>query len=127
MDEKEDDLLKTIPKDAHVTLALLVRDMQHLTKAVDQNNGLTTKFLDLIDRKVDMKLYMQDKDHLNGRIDKHDGRLTKIENDQENGKIATRAKQEEREKILGLTKGTWITIIQIIQILVLLGYIGATK
>jgi hypothetical protein len=123
--DNEEDLLKSLPKDAHVTLALIVRDMQHLTKSVDANNGLTTKFLDLIANKVDTKLYMQNNDHLNGRLDRHDTRILKLENEQENGKLVTKAKQEEREKILGLTRGTWLVIIQVFQILALLGYIGS--
>jgi hypothetical protein len=127
MDDEQtiENIFKQMPEDDRIKLALLVREVQSMRGDVKQLNGNINKFIEISDRKIDRDVYLSDKTHWEDRYQKAEGRIQKLENQHENWKIAKEAKSEEREKILGLSKGAWITIVQVVQILVLLGYIGS--
>lgn len=128
MDDEQsiENIFKQMPEDDRIKLAILVREVQSMRGDVKQLNGNINKFIEISDRKIDRDVYLADKAHWEDRHQKAEARILKLENQHENWKIAKEAKQEERDKILGLTKGTWLAIIQVFQILALLGYIGAT-
>lgn len=116
--------MQNLPEDDHVKLALLIREVQSLGKHVFNLNDSVAKFIELTDKKVDKQIYIEDKKHNERLHDLMDRRVKKLENEHENAQVARAAKKEQKDKILGVSKGAWFVIMQVVNLFVLLGILG---
>lgn len=96
-----------------------------MNKNLIRVNSHINKFIDVSDRKVDKQVYLADRDHQAEWNKMLEGRVTSLENTHENLKITKEALEKQKSKFFGITKEVWVTIIQIIQILVIFGLIGS--
>lgn len=120
-----DEILNKLPEDDHVKLALVIRELQSMNKQLGGFGEQINKFIDITDRKVDKEVYLSDREHQSDWNKMLEKRVTGLENDKENREIRSEAKNEEKKKIFGIGKEVWLLIIQVIQLLVIFGFIGS--
>lgn len=108
-----------------VQIAVIGEQVKNLGSRIETLTSVVQEFISVSDRKIDKELYLEDRKHTARIMETIERRLTVLENGQENARVAQDARKAEKDRILGLTKGTWLVIIQIVTFVSVIMAIGS--